>query len=251
MTHIKIKLVFISLFYIFVGCAEEVPKQVAEVPSPSAVSLEAQIADALGGNANKKPVAKLAGTVSQRIDAGRYTYLELQAEKATIWAAIPSTEVKVGDVVEIRSPSAMENFQSPSLKRTFEIIYFGSGLVGDKSTGAVTEKANPSPTPKIALPAGAVSIESVHAGVSTMAGKSVKVSGKVVKFNEAILGVNWIHIQDGSGNASAGTHDLTITTDIQVAVGETIVVEGLVVQDKDFGAGYRYPVLLEKAKLSK
>jgi hypothetical protein len=251
MTHLKITLVFTSLFLILLGCAEEAPKQAPQPPAPSAVSLQAQIADALGTDANQKPVSKVAGTVTQRIEAGRYTYLELQQENETIWAAIPAGEVKVGDVVEVRSPSAMDNFQSPSLKRTFKLIYFGSGLVGAKPASAPKAATAPSPTPKVELPLGAITIESVHSGAAAMAGQTVKVSGKVVKFNEAILGVNWIHIQDGSGNGSAGTHDLTATTDIRVSVGETIVLEGVVVQDKDFGAGYRYPVLLEKAKLSK
>lgn len=251
MTNFKITLAFISSSLTLLGCAEEAPKQAVPPAAPSAVSLQAQIADALGADTSTKAVAKVAGTVTQRIEAGRYTYLELQGENAAVWAAIPSDEVKVGDVVEVRSPSAMDNFQSPSLNRTFKLIYFGSGLVGAKPASAPKEVSSPSPTPKVELPAGAITIASVHAGVAAMAGQTVKVSGKVVKFNEAILGVNWIHIQDGSGNASAGTHDLTVTTDIQVNVGETIVVEGVVVQDKDFGAGYRYPVLLEKAKLAK
>ena len=251
MTHTKITFVFISVVLTLVACAGEAPKQAPTPPAPSADSLQAQIADALGAETNAKASIKIAGTVTERIDAGRYTYLELKADSGVIWAAIPAGEVKVGDKVEVRSPSPMDNFQSPSLKRTFKLIYFGSGLVGAEPKSAAKDAATPNPTPKIDLPAGAISIESVHAGVAKMAGQTVKVSGKVVKFNEAILGVNWIHIQDGSGNASAGTHDLTVTTDIQVSVGDTIVVEGLVVQDKDFGAGYSYPVLLEKAKLSK
>ena len=34
------------------------------------------------------------------------------------------------------------------------------------------------------------------------------------------------------------------------AVGETVVLTGTVVLDKDFGAGYSYPVLLEDASLT-
>ena len=37
---------------------------------------------------------------------------------------------------------------------------------------------------------------------ATLAGKTVILRGKVVKFNGGILGVNWIHIQDGTGTAA-------------------------------------------------
>ena len=36
----------------------------------------------------------------------------------------------------------------------------------------------------------------------------------------------------------------------EVAVGDTVVVTGNIVLDKDFGAGYRFPVLLEDASIT-
>ena len=77
-------------------------------------------------------------------------------------------------------------------------------------------------------------------------GKVIKVKGKVTKFNPAIMGKNWVHIQDGS--EFQGGFDLTITTDIQVSVGEIITFEGKIALDKDFGYGYSYNVLLEEGK---
>jgi hypothetical protein len=74
--------------------------------------------------------------------------------------------------------------------------------------------------------------------------------GKVVKYNPGILGWNFIHIQDGSGDAAAGSNDLIVTTKANTAVGETVVLSGTIVLDKDFGAGYSYPVLLEDASLT-
>jgi hypothetical protein len=69
----------------------------------------------------------------------------------------------------------------------------------------------------------------------------------VVKYNANILGSNFVHIRDGSGDAADGSNDLLFTTGAEVAVGETVVVSGNVVLDKDFGAGYSYPVLVENA----
>ncbi len=71
------------------------------------------------------------------------------------------------------------------------------------------------------------------------------VRGKVVKFNAGILGHNWIHLQDGSGGN--GTNDLTITTDATVKVGDVVTMRGTVALNRDFGAGYNYPLILENA----
>ena len=60
---------------------------------------------------------------------------------------------------------------------------------------------------------------------------------------------NWIHIQDGTDNS--GKFDLTVTTDIEVKVGDTITLEGAIALDKDFGFGYKYEVIMEDAKLVK
>jgi hypothetical protein len=63
------------------------------------------------------------------------------------------------------------------------------------------------------------------------------------------MGKNWIHLQDGSGDAKQGTSDITVTTQEQAAKGETITVKGTVRTKKDFGAGYTYPVMIEDAKI--
>lgn len=80
----------------------------------------------------------------------------------------------------------------------------------------------------------------------TYAGQTIKVTGKVTKYNPAIMGKNWIHIQDGS--EFQGGFDLTITTNQEASVGAIITFEGKIVLDKDFGYGYVYNVLMEDAK---
>jgi hypothetical protein len=54
---------------------------------------------------------------------------------------------------------------------------------------------------------------------------------------------NWIHLRDGSGGE--GANDLTVTTRAEVKAGELVVVEGIIVCDKDFGYGYLYEVIME------
>ena len=102
-------------------------------------------------------------------------------------------------------------------------------------------------------PAAAVPtpIETVWKTRATLVGKTVTVRGKVVKFNGGILGVNWIHLQDGSGKEADRTNDLTVTSDAEAKVGETITATGVVGINKDLGSGYNYPVIVEKAKITR
>ena len=91
-----------------------------------------------------------------------------------------------------------------------------------------------------------IKISDLLANKKNYSGKTIMVKGQVTKYNPAIMGKNWIHIQDGS--EFGGSFDLTITTDKQVSVGETVTFEGKIVLEKDFGYGYSYSILMEEAK---
>jgi hypothetical protein len=72
-----------------------------------------------------------------------------------------------------------------------------------------------------------------------------------VKYNPKIMGKNWIHLQDGSGDPSKGTHDITVTSQNSVAVGDVVTAKGVLRADKDFGSGYTYALIVEDAKVVK
>jgi len=61
------------------------------------------------------------------------------------------------------------------------------------------------------------------------------------------MGKNWIHIQDGTGDPTTNTHDLVVTSSAIVEKDTVISLEGVLAAGKDFGAGYRYDVLIEDA----
>ena len=82
-------------------------------------------------------------------------------------------------------------------------------------------------------------------------GMEVVVRGKVVKFNADIMGRNWIHLRDGSGSADKQNNDITMTTTDVVIKGDIVTVRGKVGLDRDFSAGYAYPVIIENAKVVK
>lgn len=114
----------------------------------------------------------------------------------------------------------------------------------------ITATAKPKPKVDltgIAKATGGKTIAEIYAAVPDLKGKSVAVRGRVVKFNPNIMGKNWLHIQDGTG--AAGTDDLTVTTATAAKVGDTVLVTGAVSANKDFGAGYKYAVILDDAKV--
>lgn len=91
-------------------------------------------------------------------------------------------------------------------------------------------------------------VAEIYAGQNGLLGTVVKVRGKVVKFSRQIMGKNWIHLQDGTG--STGTNDLTVTTADSAKVGDIVLVSGKISQNRDFGGGYKYALILEDAKVA-
>jgi type IV pilus biogenesis protein CpaD/CtpE len=101
----------------------------------------------------------------------------------------------------------------------------------------------------IAKADGGKTIAEVFAEKDQLAGQTVVFRGRVVKTNANIMGKNWLHVRDGSG--AEGANDLTVTTVGAVPkVGDTVVVTGPVVLNKDFGMGYQYDVIIEDAEVT-
>jgi len=212
------------------------------------------------------------GKVTATMDSGGYTYVEFEENGAKVWAASAPFKVAVGDTIEFSGALPMENFASKSLNRTFPLIYFagviaktGPGEAGSGGGAAPTGQLPPGHVPipmkdaltkpapskiapgSIAKADGGYSIAEIWARGKELAGKSVKVRGRVVKFMADILGRNWLHIQDGTGGERSS--DLTVTTSQTVAVGDLVLVTGTLAADKDFGSGYAYGVIVEGAAL--
>ena len=94
-------------------------------------------------------------------------------------------------------------------------------------------------------------IEEIFSKTEELNGKTVRIQGKVVKYSPMIMGRNWIHLQDGTGDPMNNTHDLVVTTSEEVENDTVITIEGVLVANKDFGAGYKYVVIVEEAKTLK
>ena len=106
---------------------------------------------------------------------------------------------------------------------------------------------------KVAKASGdnAYNVGEIFTETEKLNGKTVRIQGKVVKFSPMIMGRNWIHLQDGTGDPMSNTHDLVVTTSEQVKVDDVVTIEGTLAFNKDFGAGYKYVAIVEEAKTVK
>lgn len=223
------------------------------------------------------------GRVVETLNGGGYTYVRvLPAEGPELWAATTEFPVKVGDEVLVDVAMPMENFESKSLGRTFELVYFaesiqvagGASPSSDAGGGSLLRQLGPQPSPvaeiasglpaghgRVVAPAASVdltgitkaedgfSVAEILAQSGSLSGRQVAVRGRVVKFTPGVMGRNWLHLRDGSGEGGAA--DITVTTDSDASVGDLVVAKGLLITDQDFGSGYAYDVLMQDAVLTR
>jgi len=204
-------------------------------------------------NGNTKKI-----TVKEVLQTSNYTYLSGDVNGNETWIAVTKTAAKPGDVYYYEDGMLMENFVSKELNRTFEKIWFIDNIRTtpeiQKTMMTDTDMNQHNMKPNIekgeftiAPVEGGVSVAELYSKKEDYNGKTVTVKGIVTKVNTQIMDRNWIHIQDGTEHE--GEYDLTITSQMIVQKGDTIVAEGKISLDKDFGYGYAYKVILEDAKI--
>lgn len=199
-----------------------------------------------------------------------YTYVLVDTDSEQVWAATPQFTVSVGDTVVVPDGMAMHNYHSQTLDRTFDVVYFVESILNASSATASTDTPEAAQMPDGHPPISGMggtdpspitvtgiekmedghNIAEIYADRDNLSGQEIQLRGKVVKFSPQIMGTNWIHLQDGSGNPEAGTHDLTLTSNTQLKVGDVVIASGKLTVDKDFGHGYAYDLIVENAVVS-
>jgi hypothetical protein len=95
-------------------------------------------------------------------------------------------------------------------------------------------------------------IEDLYAKNTMLDGKIISVKGKVVKISSAIMGKDWIHVQDDSKTPKK--NKVIFTSKIgsaNVTIGDTVTAKGTLKAKVDIGAGYFYDVLVEDSTFTK
>jgi len=224
-------LILISLFFV-VTCTEEETKNINELDELK----------------SEPHIAK----VVEKIPSNNYLYLQVSENRETFWIAVPAMEIETGETIYFSKYMVMSDFKSENIERTFDTILFVEDA-RKSSTPDEMKKIHSGAIPvekqdvKIEPLVEGKTIEQIYADKSSLNGTMVTIRGKVIKFNKQIMKRNWIHIQDGTGDENS--FDLVITTNDEVKVGDVITVEGKIAVDKDFGAGYFFPVIIEDAKI--
>jgi hypothetical protein len=260
---------------LFTGCGKKTAAPATGAAGP-ATPAKASAPAAGVPQAPQPALATVSGVVEETLDASDYTYMRLRTDAGEMWAAVTKTSVKKGDRVTVVNAMSMDGFESRTLNRKFDHIVFGN-LGGEGAVppapvsahGSASESSQGSPmSAQHAAAAGgpaeagdvtvakaegkdARTVAQIFAERLALKDKTVSVRGKVVKANSSIMGRNWIHIRDGSGSREKKDDDLTVTTRDAAAVGDVVLVKGVVHVDRDFGAGYTYPVVLEDAKVTR
>lgn len=207
------------------------------------------------------PMGEHTAKVLEHMDSGGYTYIKVSENKEEYWIATSQRSTKVGEEIRYTEQMWMANFTSKTLGRTFDRIMFVSGahdasqmpathasmMVQQKSL--MPEDASNAPVTPVG-PAEDLTIEAIFAKKDKLKGKQVRVRGEVVKVSKGIMGVDWVHIEDGTGGEDSN-HLIFRTKTTSVTVGTTVTAQGRVDTDLDFGYGYSYSVLVEDSVFTK
>lgn len=207
-----------------------------------------------------------SGSVTEVIEAKRYTFICVNSGEKAYWLASTLKQVKVGDVLEYEGALVMRDFRSETLDRTFPVILFvNRAWVSEKSPASIQRLTGiPSGHPlvpessrsssgaaaqpvSLVLPAdpGARRLNELVAEADSLAGQQVRFVGKVTKVNSNIMGLNWVHLQDGT--SGSGVSELIVTSTESAAVGDVVAATGVLATRKTLNRGYFFPILLENA----
>jgi len=177
-------------------------------------------------------------TAVEVLQTSKYSYLKVEgegdgvSEGAPYWIATLKGDFTVGEEYIYKGRLLKNDFESKEFNRVFERLYLVSFI--EKASGQGLLKSTIE---------GVVSIADIITDPNTFTGEKVRVYGLVVKVNDAIMDRNWVHLVDGS----ADDYDFIITTNVSVPVGHSVAFEGLISTNRDFGAGYKYELLMEDA----
>ena len=196
---------------------------------------------------------RIARSVAQ---AGNYTYVELfENENETLWIAAPQFEAKVGDRIVFVPAMEQRDFHSPTLGRTFDRLIFASAAQAVNTPGGAPNSdstaggnaAADGGMPKLEPPQGGLAIAAVFADRQKLNGQTVKVRGTITKVNLGILGANWYHLRDGSGDHTSG--DLTFTSQQELKLGQVVTLHGKLAVDHALSGDHRFALFVSEPEI--
>lgn len=198
-------------------------------------------------------------TVNKTLPTDKYIYLNVTENGKNFWIATRTQEVTIGNTYFYRDGLLKTNFVSKEYQKTFDTIYLVSNLVskvhgGNSITSPSTPDFNKTPKEKpvianttepIIAQEGSIKIADIVEHPEKYENKTVQITGKIVKVNPNIMNRNWYHLQDGSKD----DFDFVVTSNTYIPEGHVITVRAIVHRNVDFGAGYKYELILENGEI--
>ena len=185
---------------------------------------------ALVSMAGTDPAPVLQGKVAQTLTGGRYSYIEVDAGTGRVWVACYEVAAAAGDAVVVHEGRVMEQFNSPSLNRTFDRIIFASRLqVGTNQLPA--QKALPSGHPPVGgssphgaggSPHGAMAGGSPHGGGGVPHGEVLR--GEVVETMDG-GGYTYVQVKTAGKTVWAAANKFKVAKGDRVAMASGMVMK--------------------------
>lgn len=202
--------------------------------------------------------------VNEILPSSKYLYINVNEEgvEEPFWIATRIMDINVGEIYFYNGGLLKTNYESKEYNKVFEKIYLISsnlvpadhannpGLLEKNNASTAKPKLKNIPKPisapvKIVTVKGSVKIAELVKNFKKYEGKTIQISGVCVKLNANIMGKNWVHLKDGSKD----DYDLVVTTNEIINEGTIVSMKAKVSLNKDFGAGYKYDLILEEGTI--
>jgi hypothetical protein len=201
-------------------------------------------------------------SVNEVLYTNNYVYLNVNEGPEQFWIATNKIEANPGETYMYKGGLVKINFKSKELDREFPKVYFVNKIVGENghmpkevnstNNEQVQDKKSESSVSgggvsksEITPFEGSIEIAEIVNNPKKYEGKQVQITAKCVKLNKNIMNRNWMHMQDGSAN----DFDMIVTADKFVPVDFIVTMTATVALNQDFGAGYKYEIILENGEV--
>ena len=189
------------------------------------------------------------------VPTAKYAYIRVKEDSENYWVASSPGNFVTGKEYVFNEAVVKYDFKSPSLDRVFDSIYLVTKIVPlarkdelkrlrfnpHAKSGDENEETSQKQNSEIQIQQ--LTLTELLNDPQRFEGELIEISGLCTKVNTNIMDRNWIHLKADEDAAE----ELVATSKEAPAVGETIVLHAIVRLNKDFGAGYVYPILLEEA----
>ena len=238
----NMKVISLSLALALLAACNSKPKEIApsSMSNKSSGIFESETPPAPMG---EDPATDLHRVIVREVlPSEQYNFLRVSEGDDEYWIATMVKGIEAGKSYYFKDGVLKTDYENKEYQRVFKRMYLVSNIVEAKTKPEIP--GIPRKYGRIEVE-GSVSIAELVANAKKYEGQRIRVSGECVKLNPNIMGRNWIHLKDGSKD----DYDLVVTSRDICPEGEVATFEGRVSLNKDFGAGYRYEMIVEDGKL--